>query len=106
MLSKKGEMSINDLSKELALSKQSLTSMLDRLYTGGYISKRISEVDKRIILISLREKSNLEVEYYENIVSKMGDIYYKNFSQEEINEFENYLKRIYKNLEYVSNGGK
>lgn len=101
VLSKKDEMSINDLCTDLSLGKSTLTSMLDRLHLSGYISKRTSEIDKRITLISITNKAIEEVALYEKTVSKMEQIYYKNFTDEEIEQFENYLNRVYKNLEEI-----
>lgn len=101
VLSKKNKMSINDLCTELSLSKSTLTSMLDRLHLSGYISKEISELDKRITLVSITDKAIEEVKIYENTVYKMANIYYENFTDKEIIEFENYLNRIYQNLEKI-----
>lgn len=100
-LSLKNEMSINDLCIELSLSKSTLTSMLDRLYLNGYIIKKTSDIDKRITLVSITDKAISEVNIYKNVVSQMEQIYYKNFTDKEIEDFEKYLKRIYKNLEEV-----
>lgn len=101
VLSKKSEMSINDLCTDLSLSKSTLTSMLDRLYLNGYISKKVSKIDKRITLISITDKAVPEINIYKNTVSKMEQIYYKNFTDKEIEQFENYLDRVYKNLEEI-----
>lgn len=98
-LSKFGDMSINDLCMELSLSKSTLTSMLDRLYITEYIDKRISEKDKRLTIISLKNKAKEPISKYEKIVSEMEKIYYKDFSEEDIKIFEEYLSRVYKNLE-------
>lgn len=98
-LYKNKEMSINDLGRELSLSKSTLTSMLDRLYLNGYILRKTSLIDKRVTLISLTSKAIPEINIYKNAVSKMEEIYYKNFTNEEIQQFENYLERVYKNLE-------
>lgn len=102
VLKKKGEISINDLCVDLSLSKSTLTSMLDRLHLNGYISKKTSELDKRITLIAITDKAIEEVAIYEKTISKMEHIYYKNFTETEVEEFENYLKRIYKNLEEIN----
>jgi DNA-binding MarR family transcriptional regulator len=101
VLSKKNEMSINDLCKDLSLSKSTLTSMLDRLHLSGYILKNLSETDKRITLVSITDKAIPEINIYKNTVSKMEQIYYKNFTDKEIEQFENYLGRVYKNLEEI-----
>lgn len=93
------ELSINELCKELSLRKSTLTSMLDRLELQGYIHKKICEEDRRITLISNTEKANEAVKVFEDVVSKMNEIFYENFDDEEIKVFESYLQKIYLNLE-------
>lgn len=93
------ELSINDLCKELSLSKSTLTSMLERLESKGYISKRISKEDKRITLISNTKKSNEIISILSNVIAKMNTKFYDGFEEEEIKTFERYLEKIYLNLE-------
>ena len=93
------ELSINELCKELSLRKSTLTSMLDRLEIQGYIHKKQCKEDRRITLISNTEKSNEAVKVFEDVISKMNEIFYENFADEEIKVFEKYLQKIYLNLE-------
>ncbi|MFW9772475.1 MAG: MarR family winged helix-turn-helix transcriptional regulator [Candidatus Heimdallarchaeota archaeon] len=90
--------SIHEISKRTLLSKSTLTSMLDRLEQSGFIKRVPSRTDRREILIQLTNKhENFQAKYIE--VSKdMAMIYYNNFTEIEINKFENYLGRILNNL--------
>lgn len=99
ILSKYEELSIMNLCKELSLKKSTLTSMLDRLQSKGYINKRISCDDKRITLISNTMKVSGIVKAYEEIVSQLDLTYYDGFNKKEIKDFENYLFKIYSNIE-------
>lgn len=99
ILSKYEELSIMNLCKELSLKKSTLTSMLDRLQTKGYINKRISCDDKRITLVSNTRKASGIVKAYEEIVSQLDLTYYDGFNKKEIKDFENYLIKIYSNIE-------
>ena len=57
--------------------------------------------DRRKILIFLTEEAKgLEQEYNE-VTEEISNIYYKGFSEEEIEQLENYLHRILKNVEGV-----
>ena len=58
-----------------------------------------SETDKRKTLLFLTEKAHALKDEYDSVSDKMGSIYYKGFSEEEITQFEEYLDRIRKNLE-------
>lgn len=93
------ELSINDLCTELSLSKSTLTSMLDRLEDKGYILKRSSEKDKRITLISNTKKADESIVIFNDVITKMNAKFYDGFEEEDIKRFENYLEKIYFNLE-------
>lgn len=93
------ELSITHLSKELGVSKSTLTSMLDRLESRGYILKNPSKKNKRITLISNTKKADKIIEIFNNVITKMNDKFYYNFEEEEIKLFERYLEKIYLNLE-------
>ena len=58
-----------------------------------------SETDKRKTLLFLTEKAHALKDEYDSVSDKMGSIYYKGFSEEEITQFEEGLDRIRKNLE-------
>lgn len=98
ILSKFKNMPINNLCEELSLSKSTLTSMLDKLESSGYIVKKLSDLDKRSTLINITERGEMAVVLYSDIVKDMETIYYKGFSEEEIYLFESYLGRVYTNL--------
>jgi MarR family transcriptional regulator, organic hydroperoxide resistance regulator len=95
---KKDQIPINDLSKETALSKSSLTTMLERLEKSGHIIRKQSETDKRITIVCLTSKSSSLRSDYQKISADMIDLFYKNFTDAEISQFELSLKKILKNL--------
>ena len=95
---KKDQIPINDLSKETALSKSSLTTMLERLEKSGHIIRKQSETDKRITIVCLTDKSSSLRNDYQKISADMIDIFYKGFTDDEISKFELSLKKILKNL--------
>ena len=78
---------ISELSKETGLATTTLTSMLDRMEAANLIYRDRGDKDRRKILIFLTEE--------------ISNIYYKGFSEEEIEQLENYLHRILKNVEGV-----
>jgi DNA-binding MarR family transcriptional regulator len=90
--------SINELAKKTQLGKSTLTSMLDRLEKMGYIKRRRSGKDRRIILIRRTKKDrDLEGKYVE-VSQQMTKLYYKDFNKNEIDRFEKDLARILNNL--------
>jgi MarR family transcriptional regulator, organic hydroperoxide resistance regulator len=95
---KKDQISIIDLAKETSLSKSTLTTMLERLEKSGHIIRKQSVIDKRIMMVCLTEKSSSLRNDYQKISADMTDLFYKGFNDDEISQFELYLKKILKNL--------
>jgi len=100
---KKDRIPITDLAKETALSKSSLTTMLERLEKSGHLKRKQSETDKRITIVCLTQKSSLLRADYQKISSDMTDIFYKGFANDDISKFELSLKKILKNLKHEYN---
>ncbi len=95
---KNDQIPINDLAKETSLSKSTLTTMLERLEKSGHLIRKQSEIDKRIIIVCLTDKSRSLRNDYQKISADMTDLFYKGFNDDEISQFELYLKRILKNM--------
>lgn len=95
----KNQMSIQELCRELGVSKSTMTSMLERLTEKGYLNKGHAIADKRITMLSTTEKANKEIKLFESILIEMQATFYADFTEDEIAVFENLLARIYKNLE-------
>ena len=93
------ELTIKEIGKITGLAKTSLTSMLDRMEEKGLIRRKDNSEDKRSIKIMLTDKAKELEKDYNDISNKISNIFYKNFSDKEINEIENYLERIISNLE-------
>ena len=93
------ELTIKEIGKITGLAKTSLTSMLDRMEEKGLIRRKDNSEDKRSIKIMLTDKAKELEKDYNDISNKMSNIFYKNFSDKEIDEIEKYLERIIFNLE-------
>jgi len=89
---------IHELSKETQLSKSTLTSMLDRLEKAGYIKRTPSKKDRRKIIINLIKVDKEFEQNYINVSKEMLNLFYNDFSEEEIDSFESFLKRLLDNL--------
>ena len=89
---------ISELSDKTGLAKTTLTSMLDRLESANLIARKFGQADRRKILISLTETARALSGGYDRVSGEMNEIFYSGFSDKEIIEFENNLRRILKNL--------
>ncbi len=98
---KKDQIPINDLSEETALSKSSLTTMLERLDESGHIVRRQSETDKRVTLVCLTPKSSSLRADYQSVSADMTELFYKGFTDSEIELVESLLKKVLENLKKV-----
>lgn len=89
---------IVELSKRTGLAKTTLTSMLDRLEEKGFLSRLADKDNRRRIRIVLSERAISLEDKYQEVSGKMSEIFYQNFSDKEIKDFEENLNRIIKNL--------
>ena len=90
---------IKIISEKSGLAITSLTTMLERMKKNGLISRKTDEADKRKTLLFLTDKAKELKEAYDSVSNEMGNIYYRDFTDKEILQFEEYLNRIRVNLE-------
>lgn len=95
---KKDGIPITELARKTLLSKSTLTSMLDRLENAGFIIRVPSKKDRRTILIKRTEKDKRLESKYVQVSDEMIKLFYNGFTSEEIDAFEECLKRILANL--------
>lgn len=101
ILWQKNGIPISVLSRGTGLATTTLTSMLDRMEAAGLIYRDRCDKDRRKILIFLTEKARSLEKDYNEVTEKISGIYYRGFSETEIEQLENYLRRILKNVEDV-----
>lgn len=99
VLWKNDHIPIIELSRKTGLAKTTLTGMLDRMEASGLVRRIYDKSDRRKILIALTERARSLQHEFDRVSLKMSEIYYKGFSDGEIGQFEDYLRRILKNLE-------
>ena len=94
MLKIQPNISTKDLSYLLGIRQQSLNELLTKLEKSDYITRVVSEEDKRVMLVCLTDKGKSEqpkpIEM-DNIFTCLND--------DEINNFIGYLDRIIESLE-------
>ncbi len=91
--------SIKQISKFTKLAKTTLTAMLERMEMQGLIKRTVSQEDKREIIVSLTDKAKTLQTDFLDVTRQMEEIFYKNFTEKQIENFENTLKKIIENLE-------
>ena len=93
------KLTITDIARLTSMANTTLTSMLDRMEDEGLVQRVHDNVNRRQIFVSVTEKAKAYRKEYEQISDSMNYIFYKGFSETEIADFENQLRRILKNLE-------
>ena len=99
VLWQKDEVPIVELSQKTGLAKNTLTAMLGRMEEAGLIERKAAASDKRQSLIVLTKKARNLQGKYDEVSKKMNEIFYKDFSQKEVNIIDQFLDRILLNLE-------
>ena len=92
-------MSIKTISERCGLAITSLTTMLERMENQGLIRRVPSEQDKRKTLLYLTDQAKKLRTDSEVVSGQMRDIFYRDFTAAEIEQFETYLNRVRTNLE-------
>ena len=98
VLWQKDKIPIHELVKQTQLTKSTLTSTLDRLEEAGFLKRVPSEEDRREILIELNDIGKNLQDKYVDVSQEMNDLFYDKFEEREMDEFEDYLRRILNNL--------
>ena len=99
VLWQKDEVPIVELSQKTALAKNTLTAMLGRMEEQGLIERKTAESDKRQSLIVLTGKARDLQGKYDEVSQKMNEIFYKDFTDKEVEKIDGFLDRILQNLE-------
>lgn len=93
------KLTISEIGRLTSLAKTTLTSMLDRMENIGLIIRIPDNQNRRQIYISITEKAKEYRQAYDLVSKQMDELFYKGFEEKEIEDFENKLRKIIKNLE-------
>ncbi|MCH5349681.1 MAG: MarR family transcriptional regulator, partial [Oscillospiraceae bacterium] len=98
VLWQRDNISIIELSKLVGLANTTLTSMLDRMEEAELIRRLPDPDDRRKNLIVLTDKADSLRGKYDQVSQEMNEVYYKDFTDHEIIQFERYLQRVLNNV--------
>ena len=104
VLWQKDKITQKELASEIGLAKNTITAMLEKMEKNNLIKRITDENDKRKSLVILTDYANSLKKSFDEISDEMLQKFYKNFSEEEIDKFEEYLHRIIRNLEENEEG--
>jgi len=98
-----GRATATDIALASGLANNTLTSMIKKLVDQGLVTIEQSDQDKRKKFVVLTELGWAQKEIGDRVSQELGEIFYQGFSDNEIQEFEEYQERIINNLKKKEN---
>lgn len=93
-------MTMTELGKNLLVTKANMTGMIDRLERDGYVSRHPDQFDRRVTKVLLTEKGRDFIQQIEEPRSLFQEEMFEGFTQEEMEQFGQYLERLFKKLDF------
>lgn len=93
-------MTMTELGKNLLVTKANMTGMIDRLERDGYVSRHPDQFDRRVTKVMLTEKGNEFMQKIEQPRNEFHAEMFQEFTDEELVQFNNYLEKFFKRLDY------
>jgi len=93
------KLTMSKIAKIIGKDKSTVTPLVSKLLSLGYIEKENDEKDKRITYIVLTEKGKQLESKFNAISSEVYKTAYKNFSEEEKEIFLKLLKKLNNNFD-------
>lgn len=90
---------MKDLAEKIHRTKPTVTVLIDKLVSIGYVTKEKSREDSRVTFIRLTAKGLELKPIFIEVSEKMNAIVYKDLSEEEANYLEATLEKIKRNLD-------
>ncbi len=101
-----GRLTMKEIAKKIGKDKSTVTALVNKLISLGYIKKDKCDVDKRVTYISLTDKAIDIKDKFDFISSQVKETAYKDFTDEEKAEFLRLLKKLSKNFKNANDDFK
>ena len=98
ILWKKDKLTISEISEKTSLAKNTVSVVVDGMVNKGILERNINPGNRRKTIISLTDYAKSLKEKYEIVSQQMNTLFYQGFSEEEQQQFEQYLARILETL--------
>ena len=93
------ECSQKDIADRFALSKATVTKSVKRMIKNGIITRVVNPEDERKFMLKATEKGLELSKTFISVFENVDKLTFKDFSEEEIEQFGRYMDRIMENLE-------
>ncbi|SHL04505.1 transcriptional regulator, MarR family [Selenomonas ruminantium] len=88
-------MAISDISRQLNISKQQMTNIIDKLVNTGYVEKKSDSRDRRRIVITINKTGEQLLDDHMELFRQRFDQYAQNLTNAERSELAQILRRYY-----------
>jgi DNA-binding MarR family transcriptional regulator len=86
------------IAERLECDRPTISGIIDRLENQGWVERFDNPDDKRSVIIKVTNKAIDKLQELEKMHNEYRDTIVKGFTEEEINDFRNYLFRVVNNL--------
>jgi DNA-binding MarR family transcriptional regulator len=97
-LFQKDPLSMKEIADKIDKDKSTITALVDKLISFGYVTKQKDPDDSRIILVSLTEKGKKLQTDFEEISARLLETVYQGFEETEKEQLITELIKIKNNL--------
>ena len=88
-------LTITDISRQLNISKQQMTNIIDKLVSAGYVSKEPDPVDRRRLVITISRQGKKLLEEHMEQFRQRFESHAQNLTRDERQELATILRRYY-----------
>ena len=88
-------MTITDISRQLNISKQQMTNIIDKLVCADYVHKEPDDKDRRRIVITISSKGQQLLDDHMELFRQRFDYHAQNLTKNERQELAQILRRYY-----------
>lgn len=90
-----------EIAQACGIEPATVTSLLSRMEKNGIIVRKMQNNNRRFLYVYLTEKGKEEADYVKKAFDILEGIALKDFTNKEKDQFNEYLKRVNKNLKEV-----
>lgn len=94
----------NELASKLEISPAAVTVSLNKLEKGGYIAREMNSDDHRSNRVSITDRGNQVISRSIQLFDEVERGMFEGFEPEEMEQFYEFLQRIYHNLSRMQEG--
>ena len=98
VLWKKDNLTISEISEKTSLAKNTVSIVINGMVNKGIVERNINSKNRRQTIISLTDYAKNLQEKYEVVSEQMNSLFYQGFTENEQEQFEQYLTRILNTL--------